>query len=84
MARSYIVFGDVEGKLDMLRVECTQCERKGRYSVLKLIQAIRAQGQPDEMDGDAQQRLPEARCGAATRALRLDLPRSADGAIANA
>jgi hypothetical protein len=58
----------------MLRVECTQCERKGRYSVLKLIQAIRAQGQPDEMDGDAQQRLPEAGYAAATRALRPDLP----------
>jgi hypothetical protein len=37
MARTYLVFGDVEGKLDVLRVECTRCERKGRYSVAKLI-----------------------------------------------
>jgi hypothetical protein len=23
MARTYLVFGDIEGKLDVLRVECT-------------------------------------------------------------
>ena len=27
-----------EGKLDVLRVECTKCPRNGRYSVAKLIQ----------------------------------------------
>ena len=37
MARTYLVFGDIEGKLDVLRVECTKCDRKGRYSVAKLI-----------------------------------------------
>ena len=37
MARTYLVFGDIEGKLDMLRVECTKCQRKGRYSVAELI-----------------------------------------------
>jgi hypothetical protein len=37
MARDYLAFGDIEGKLDMLDVECTKCERKGRYSVAKLI-----------------------------------------------
>ena len=35
--RTYLIFGDIEGKLDVLRVECTTCERKGRYSVAKLI-----------------------------------------------
>ena len=25
MARTYLVFGDIEGKLDVLRVECTKC-----------------------------------------------------------
>jgi hypothetical protein len=34
MARTYLVFGDIEGKLDVLRV--TRCPRKGRYSVAKL------------------------------------------------
>jgi hypothetical protein len=31
--RSYLIFADIEGKLDVLRVECTKCARKGRYSV---------------------------------------------------
>jgi len=37
-ARSYLIFGDIEGKLDVLRVECTKCARKGRYSVRRLIE----------------------------------------------
>ena len=32
------IFGDIEGKLDVLRVECTKCARKGRYSVRRLIE----------------------------------------------
>jgi hypothetical protein len=35
--RDHLVFGDIEGKLDVLRVECTRCDRKGRYSVANLI-----------------------------------------------
>jgi hypothetical protein len=35
--RSNLVFGDIEGKLEVLRVECTKCEREGRYSMAKLI-----------------------------------------------
>jgi hypothetical protein len=35
--RTYLTFGDIEGKLEMLRVECTKCPRKGRYSVANLI-----------------------------------------------
>jgi hypothetical protein len=38
MARTYLVFGDIEGKLDVLCVECTKCPRKGRYSVPRLIE----------------------------------------------
>jgi hypothetical protein len=38
MSRGYVVFGDIEGKLDVLRVECTKCDRKGRYIVAKLIE----------------------------------------------
>jgi len=37
LARTYLIFGYIEGKLDMLRVECTRCPRKDRYSVVKLI-----------------------------------------------
>jgi hypothetical protein len=35
---TYLIFGDIEGKLDVLRVECTKCARKGRYSVRRLIE----------------------------------------------
>jgi hypothetical protein len=35
--RTYLTFGDIEGKLDFLIVECTRCPRKGRYSIAKLI-----------------------------------------------
>jgi len=37
MSRNYVIFGDIEGKLDTLRVGCTKCPRKGRYSVRRLI-----------------------------------------------
>jgi hypothetical protein len=50
VARTYLVFGDIEGKLDTLRVECTKCARKGRYNVRSLIEP---QGQDDEMEGAA-------------------------------
>jgi hypothetical protein len=36
--RAYLIFGDIESKLDVLRVECTKCARKGRYSVRRLIE----------------------------------------------
>jgi hypothetical protein len=39
MPRSYLIFGDIEGKLDVRRVECTKCDGKGRYHVHKLIEA---------------------------------------------
>jgi len=39
MPRAYLVFGDIEGKLDVLRVECTKCARKGK--ALQCLQAHR-------------------------------------------
>jgi hypothetical protein len=38
MARTYLVFGDIEGKLDVLPRRSTKCPRKGRYSVPRLIE----------------------------------------------
>jgi hypothetical protein len=32
-------FGDVVGKLDVLRVECSKCGRFGRYALRRLIAA---------------------------------------------
>ena len=37
MARTNLTFGDLAGKLHTLCIECTRCERKGRYNVAKLI-----------------------------------------------
>jgi len=37
MAGTYLIFGDIEGKLNVLRVECTRCSRKGYYNVRRLI-----------------------------------------------
>ncbi len=31
-----IIFGDLIGKLDMLRLTCAKCGRKGRYSIRQL------------------------------------------------
>jgi hypothetical protein len=31
-------FGDLDGKLGMLRVECQKCERVGQYWVARLIE----------------------------------------------
>ena len=44
MPRTYLIFGDIEGKLDVLRVECTKCDRKGRYHVHKLIEKYGRKG----------------------------------------
>ena len=32
-----ITLGDLVGKLDYLRIECSACERAGQYRVLRLI-----------------------------------------------
>jgi hypothetical protein len=60
MARTYNVFGDIAGKLDLLRVECTKCNRKGRYNVRKLIEQYGRKRQHVEMDVGPEGRLSEA------------------------
>jgi hypothetical protein len=55
--RTYLIFGDIDGKLDVLNVECTKCAHKGRYHVRKLIEKYGRMGQLDEMEGAAQRRL---------------------------
>jgi hypothetical protein len=60
MPRTYFTFGDIEGKLDVLRVECTKCERKGRYSVAKLIAKHGRRGNmmkwKEQLNGDCPKR----------------------------
>src|SRR5262245_46495979 len=54
--RTYLIFGDVESALDTLRVECTKCPRKGRYSVRKLIEKYGRKGNmmkwKEQLNGD--------------------------------
>jgi hypothetical protein len=38
ISRGHIVFGDIEGKLEVLRIECTKCGRGGHYGVARLIE----------------------------------------------
>src|SRR5262245_58087006 len=42
--RAYLLFGDIEGKLDVLRVECAKCSRKGRYHVQRRIEVYGRKG----------------------------------------
>jgi hypothetical protein len=45
MARTYLVFGDIEGKLDVLRAECApSATGQGRYHVHKLIEKYGRKG----------------------------------------
>ena len=57
---TYLIFGDIENKLDVLRVECTKCERKGRYSVAKLIEKYGRKGNmmkwKKQLNGDCPKR----------------------------
>jgi len=65
--RTYLTFGDLEGKLDVLRVECTRCQRKGRYIVAKLIEKYRRRGnmmkRKEQLNGDCPKRDAHERHG---------------------
>jgi hypothetical protein len=51
-----IIFGDLIGKLDVLRVSCTKCERNGSYRLNRLIedcrQDVKVVDWLDEIAGD--------------------------------
>jgi hypothetical protein len=44
MPRTYLIFGDIDGKLDVLNVQCTKCAREGRYHVQRLIEVYGRKG----------------------------------------
>ena len=60
MPRTYLIFGDIERKLDVLHVECTKCDRKGRYSVAILIDKYGRTGDvmkwKEQLNGDCPKR----------------------------
>ena len=70
MARTYLVFGDIDGKLDVLRV-VRALSTEGPLSRPQTDREVRAQRQHDEMEGTAQWRLSET--GRAAMHDRCDL-----------
>ena len=59
MPRTFHVFGDIEGKLDVLRVECTKCDRKGLYHVAKLIEKYGRKGNMSKWHSDLNSDCPK-------------------------
>jgi hypothetical protein len=60
MPRNYVVFGDIEGKLDVLRVECTKCSRRSVYYLHRLIEKHGRKGNMmkwrEQLNGDCPRR----------------------------
>jgi len=60
LPRTYLIFGDIEGKLDVLRVVCTKCDRKVRYPVHWLIKKYGRKGNlmkwKQQLNGDCPKR----------------------------
>ena len=73
-----IIFGDLTGKLDVLSVACSKCNRSGRFRLSRLIDSRGRDGKVvdflDEIAGDCPKRVTvdwNDRC----RAQCPDLPR---------
>jgi hypothetical protein len=70
-----IIFSDLTGKLDVLRVACGKCEREGSYPVNRLIQNRGRDAKLidwlDELTGECPKKIAHDPCGARCP----DLPR---------
>ena len=70
MPRTYLTFGDIAGKLYILRIECTRCQCKGRYNVAKLVAQYGKHGNMSkwvsDLRGDARSGMPLTCTSAAT------------------
>ena len=73
MSRTFLTFCDIAGKLHILRGECTRCERKGRYSVAKLIAQHGQRGNMSKWLSDLRSDCPKR--NAAQLLVRPDLPK---------
>ena len=83
MARGYLIFGDIEGKLEGAARRVYEVRAQGPITSCRQVDPERWPRWPhDEMAGAAQRRLPEAGRTATARPLRSDLPRSAEGSVA--
>jgi len=56
-----ITFGDLVGKLPVLRVNCDKCQRLGRYALQRLIAICGRDGKvidwPDEITADCRKKI---------------------------
>jgi len=50
--RGYITLGEIAAKLRMLRVECSRCNRKGRYSIARLVREYGADSSLQQLQSD--------------------------------
>jgi hypothetical protein len=73
--RAYLVFGDIEGKLDVLRVECNKRPRKGRYSVRRLVEKYgRKANNMMKWRERSTAIARSANCAQPARTMRFDVP----------
>jgi hypothetical protein len=81
MARSYHFFGDIAGQLSVPRVECTRCQRKGRYRVAKLIAQYGCERNMSEWMSEPKVDCPKRGAPQLHERCDLILSRSAEGAL---
>jgi hypothetical protein len=73
-----IIFADLIGKLDVLRIECAKCGRSGRYRVGRLVQRYGRQAKLFDWSDDLTADCPRKVAGNAADpcgALCPDLPK---------
>jgi hypothetical protein len=74
-----ITFSDLQGRMEVLRVACSKCERMGQYSVVRLIERYGAgTGLPDAITADCPLRAQVGiwnQCGAHFPDLPALMPR---------
>jgi hypothetical protein len=74
MPRTYVTFGDIAGKLHILRIEGTRCARKGQLQRRQAPRSARPSGQYEQVGVRSLRRLPETECFSPARALRKTIP----------
>src|SRR6516164_3640015 len=81
MTRTFLIFGNIEGKLEVLRVECGRCQRKGRYSVRKLIEKYGRNANMMKWRNQLNDDCPRRDAPQLRDRCEPDLPRPAKGAV---
>jgi hypothetical protein len=77
-----IMFGDLIGKLDMLRVECPKCGRSGRYRLADLMMRYGRSEKLFAFMDDVAGNCARRRARSDSDSMRRGLPRSAESGLA--